>query len=261
MDIYRSIIIPFVFVMIVALALVMALPANCSLAAAVHSTALESPRPRAFLARAATGSDKEEIPMSKHKKTHAGPAGPASPAKGEKKATKATAAPRALAPLVLEARRGRQVSPVRRQRVRAPFRPPAVHASGPRYVGACKLTPARPLPSMSSSPPLRPSTGSRRARWRLSSSSPTSSSPPASSSAPLQRGTIDAVQSDDDSIASPTEVSVFGLPLQPGCPGALQPVGLGRDLGGRIRQGRRQVALGGCVGSLPLRHQRPDPHP
>ncbi len=53
----------------------------------------------------------------------------------------------------------------------------------------------------------------------------------------MQRGTIDAVQSDDDSMASPTEVTVFGgyFPFatrySPRCAGAVQPVRPERDLG------------------------------
>ena len=45
----------------------------------------------------------------------------------------------------------------------------------------------------------------------------------------MQNGTIDAVQSDDDSMASPTEVTVFRLlplcaALFAGCAGAVQPL-------------------------------------
>jgi hypothetical protein len=69
----------------------------------------------------------------------------------------------------------------------------------------------------------------------------------------LQRGTIDAVQSDDDSMASPTEVTVFGgyFPLAlryAGRAGAVQPVRAERDLGRGICQGRRQAHLGRARG-------------
>ena len=57
----------------------------------------------------------------------------------------------------------------------------------------------------------------------------------------MQRGTIDAVQSDDDSIAAPVDISVFGgyfpfaHPLQPGRARPVPPVGAERDLGGSVR--------------------------
>ena len=65
----------------------------------------------------------------------------------------------------------------------------------------------------------------------------------------MQRGTIDAVQSDDDSIAAPVDISVFRRLLsvcdspQFGCPRSLQSIRLARDLGrGLRRSGRRDLA-------------------
>ena len=70
----------------------------------------------------------------------------------------------------------------------------------------------------------------------------------------MQRGTIDAVQSDDDSMASPTEVTVFGgyFPFASryslDVPVLFNQYGLKRDLGCRIRQGRREAYFGGRLG-------------
>ena len=76
----------------------------------------------------------------------------------------------------------------------------------------------------------------------------------------MQEGTIDAVQSDDDSMASPTEVAVFGgyfpfvsrysldVPVLFN-QYAVRPE---RDLGRGVRQSRREAYLSRCVGSLPL---------
>jgi hypothetical protein len=81
----------------------------------------------------------------------------------------------------------------------------------------------------------------------------------------MQRGTIDAVQSDDDSMASPTEVTVFGgyFPFASRYSarraGAVPRMGAERDLGRGIRRRRRQAHLGRRLGSLPLHHQGPDP--
>ena len=60
----------------------------------------------------------------------------------------------------------------------------------------------------------------------------------------MQGGTIDAVQSDDDSMASPTEVTVFGgyFPFASRyfarCARAFQPIRPERDLGSRVRESR-----------------------
>ena len=66
----------------------------------------------------------------------------------------------------------------------------------------------------------------------------------------MQRGTIDAVQSDDDSMASPTEVTVFGGYFPFACRysldvRALQPVRPRRDLGRGVCQvGVKHISAG-----------------
>jgi hypothetical protein len=65
----------------------------------------------------------------------------------------------------------------------------------------------------------------------------------------MQRGTIDAVHSDDDSMASPTEVTVFGgyFPFATAIldvPVLFNQYGLKRYLARGIREGRRQAHLG-----------------
>ena len=80
--------------------------------------------------------------------------------------------------------------------------------------------------------------------------------------AALQNGTIDAVQSDDDSIGRSNRcLGVRGvlparLALQLGCAGSVQPVWAGRNLGCRLVGSGRQVALHRRLGSLPFRDQR-----
>ena len=87
------------------------------------------------------------------------------------------------------------------------------------------------------------------ARWRSSSSTADQLVPTGELFRAMQNGTIDAVQSDDDSMASPTEVTVFGGYFPFACRYSLDvPVlfnqwGLGDILGCRIREGRREMAV------------------
>ena len=59
-------------------------------------------------------------------------------------------------------------------------------------------------------PPSMPSTRSPTARWRSSCYFADQLVPTGELFRAMQRGTIDAVQSDDDSMASPVDISVFG---------------------------------------------------
>ena len=87
------------------------------------------------------------------------------------------------------------------------------------YVKAQSKTPIKwrlqtyaggPLAEHVIKPSIDPSTRSPMARWLSSCIRPTSWCRRASCSERCKKGTIDAVQSDDDSIAAPVDVSVFG---------------------------------------------------
>ncbi len=80
----------------------------------------------------------------------------------------------------------------------------------------------------------------------------------------MQKGTIDAVQSDDDfdGLADRGDGVRRLFPARPALlarrAGAVQPLGSRRDLEGGIRQGRGQAHLGRLVGPLQLRHPQAD---
>ena len=82
--------------------------------------------------------------------------------------------------------------------------------------------------------------------------------------AALQNGTIDAVQSDDDSIAAPTDVSVFvgyfplALRYSLDVPVLFNQLRAGRNLGCSLFGSGRQVALSRRLGSLPFHDQGSD---
>ena len=81
----------------------------------------------------------------------------------------------------------------------------------------------------------------------------------------MQKGTIDAVQSDDDSMASPTEVTVFGGYFPFGSrysldvPVLFNQYGLGEIWDKEYSAGGREAHVRRCLGPLPFRHQGPDP--
>ena len=83
----------------------------------------------------------------------------------------------------------------------------------------------------------------------------------------MQRGTIDAVQSDDDSMASPTEVTVFGGYFPFGSrysldvPVLFNQYGLKEIWDDEYSQGWGQAYLGWRLGPMPFRNQRPDQQP
>ena len=84
----------------------------------------------------------------------------------------------------------------------------------------------------------------------------------------MQRGTIDAVQSDDDSIAAPVDISVFGgyFPFATryslDVPALFHQWGAERDLGGSLRRDRgRHLALRRRLGPLPLQYRQPHTQP
>ena len=82
----------------------------------------------------------------------------------------------------------------------------------------------------------------------------------------MQRGTIDAVQSDDDSMASPTDVTVFGGYFPFGSRYSLDVPVLFNQYGLNEIWDEEYSKVGvkhicRCLGSLSLCNQRPDPQP
>ena len=83
----------------------------------------------------------------------------------------------------------------------------------------------------------------------------------------VQQGTLDAAQSDDDSMGSPADVAVFGayFPFATryslDVPALFAQLRAERDLGGGLRRHRRHLARRRRLGPLQLRHHRADPQP
>ena len=83
----------------------------------------------------------------------------------------------------------------------------------------------------------------------------------------MQKGTIDAVQSDDDSMASPTEVTVFGgyFPFASryslDVPVLFNQYGLNEIWDAEYSKPSASSTSAPAPGTLPLRDQGPDPQP